>query len=229
MLKRILAILFVYLPAGFVAFSVFMVLIFRWVPVTTTPLMLVRWAQSFKEGSAISPKQEWVPIEHISKKVIKAFIAAEDQRFFLHDGFDFKEIAKMKQELSSKDGSIRGCSTISQQTAKNCFTFCTHTWLRKALESYYTILIEKLWGKRRIMEVYLNVAEMGPGIYGIEAAAREYYHIKASDLAMADATSLACCLPNPLHRNPQWVNCHMAARRSKIARYSQSIEIADLR
>ena len=111
---------------------------------------------------------------------------------------------------------MRGCSTISQQTAKNCFTWCSHTWIRKCVEAYYTVLIEKIWGKERILEVYLNIAEMGPGIYGAEAAARRYFHIHASDLTKADASSLACCLPNPLHRDPNWVNRFMPKRREQV-------------
>ena len=117
-----------------------------------------------------------------------------------------------------RGSEIRGCSTISQQTAKNCFTLCGKTWFRKGLETYYTVLIEKIWGKRRIMEVYLNVAEMGPGIFGIEAASQYYYHISASELTRADATALACCLPNPLYRNPEWINRYLAGKRVSLAR-----------
>ena len=123
----------------------------------------------------------------------------------VHGGFDFEELRKMRREHQSKGKKIRGCSTISQQVAKNCFTFGSRTWLRKGLEAYYTFLIEKLWGKRRIMEVYLNVAEMGRGIYGIEAASLEYYGCHASKLNMRQAVCIACILPNPLVRNPRSV------------------------
>ena len=163
-------------------------------------------------------KYKWTPIENISDEMIYSVIAAEDQKFFFHNGFDFEEISKMKEDHLFDGSPVRGCSTISQQTAKNCFTWCTNTWLRKGIEAYYTVLIEKIWGKQRILEVYLNVAEMGPGIYGAEAAARRYYHIHASDLTKADASSLACCLPNPLHRNPDWANKYMAKRREQIVR-----------
>lgn len=227
--RKIFTIIFIYAPAAFVISSVFVVLLLKWIPVTATPLMLLRQLQFIGEGFETSTKYEWVPLEKISKKFVKAAIAAEDQRFFEHDGFDFEEIAKMKQEHMFDGSSVRGCSTISQQTAKNCFTFCSHSWLRKGVEAYFTVLIEKLWGKRRILEVYLNVAEMGPGIYGVEAAAKKYFHINACNLTMADASSLVCCLPNPLHRDPQWVNLNMPSRRSSIARYSKRIDLAALR
>lgn len=216
MLKRILTISLAYIPAGFVVASVLLVTLLKWVPVTSTPLIMLRGLQNIGD-KAVTVKYKWTPIEDISDDMIKAVIASEDQKFLWHNGFDFDEIRRMKQEHMFDGSPVRGCSTISQQTAKNCFTFCTHTRFRKAVEAYYTVLIEKIWGKKRIMEVYLNVAELSPGIYGAEAAARHYYHIHASDLTMADATSLACCLPNPLHRSPDWANRYMSKHRSEIA------------
>lgn len=217
MKKRISAILLAYIPAGAVLASILPVILFKWVPVYYTPLMLKRSIQSVG-NPAVKVKYKWTPIEDISDEMIYSVIAAEDQKFFLHKGFDFEELTKMKTEHLFNGRPIRGCSTISQQTAKNCFTWCTNTWLRKGIEAYYTMLIEKIWGKRRILEVYLNVAEMGPGIYGAEAAARRYFHIHASDLTKADASSLACCLPNPLHRSPDWANKYLAKRREQIVR-----------
>lgn len=219
MFKRILTILLVYVPAGFVVTSVLLVTLLKWVPVTITPLMVRRSIESIGKPHHTF-QRKWVPLESISDNMIRAVIAAEDQKFLCHDGFDFEELGRMKQEHISDGFPLRGCSTISQQTAKNCFTFCTSSWLRKGVEAYYTVLIEWIWGKDRIMEVYLNVAEFGRQIYGIEAAAQHYYSIRAEDLTLADATSLACCLPNPLHRDPDWVNCHLASRRSEIAAYS---------
>lgn len=227
MRKRILTILLAYIPAGIVVASVLLVTLLKWVPVTCTPLMLVRGIQNIG-NETVNVKYRWTPLEDISNEMIKAVIASEDQRFLVHDGFDFEEIARMREEHMFDGSPIRGCSTISQQTAKNCFTFCSHTWLRKGIEAYFTVLIEKIWGKRRIMEVYLNVAEMGPGIYGAEAAARHYYHIHAFGLTRADATSLACCLPNPLHRSPDWVNRYMDARRSMIAEFSEYVDVSPL-
>lgn len=217
MKKRIVTILLAYIPAGAALASILLVILFKWVPVYYTPLMLKRSIQSVG-NPAVKVKYKWAPIEDISDEMIYSVIAAEDQKFFLHKGFDFEELTKMKTEHLFNGRPIRGCSTISQQTAKNCFTWCTNTWLRKGIEAYYTVLIEKIWGKQRILEVYLNVAEMGPGIYGAEAAARRYYHIHASDLTKADASSLACCLPNPLHRDPDWANKYMSKRREQIVR-----------
>ena len=216
MKKKLVSIILVYIPAGAVLCSILLVLLLKWIPVTNTPLMMKRSFHSIG-GKGVTVKYKWTPIEDISDEMIYAVIAAEDQRFFQHNGFDFQEIGRMKQEHLFDGSPVRGCSTISQQTAKNCFTWCTKTWLRKGIEAYFTVLIEKIWGKERILEVYLNVAEMGPGIYGAEAAARRFYHIHASDLTMADASSLVCCLPNPLHRDPNWANRYMAARRAQIA------------
>lgn len=204
--------MFVWVSAGAVAASVLLVVLLRWIPITTTPLMLRR-----SLTSGYGRECQWTPLEDISKSMVYAVIYAEDQRFYVHHGFDFKELANMKRACELEGKSLRGCSTISQQTAKNCFTFCSNTWVRKAVEAYFTVLIELIWGKERILEVYLNVAELGPGIYGVEAAARRYYHIHASALTIPDASSLVCCLPLPLARNPEWVNIHMAARRASVA------------
>lgn len=216
MWKKFLTVFLVYIPGVFVAGSIILVTLLKWVPITVTPLMIIRKLQNV-ENTKGTVGHKWTPIEDISEDLIKAVIVAEDQKFLWHNGFDFEEFTRMKQSHKSDNTLLRGCSTISQQTAKNCFTFCTHTWLRKAIEAYYTVLIEKIWGKKRIMEVYLNVAEMGPGIYGIEAAARYYYHRHAADLTLADASSLACCLPNPLQRNPDWANRYLSKKRSDIA------------
>ena len=210
--KKTLSILLAYIPAGFVVASVLLVILFRFAPIGFTPLMVKRALFSNQRVD-----YQWVRLEDVSPETVAAVIAAEDSRFIRHNGFDFEELSKMHQQHLFDGSPIRGCSTISQQTAKNCFTWCTNTWLRKAIEAYFTVLIEFLWGKDRILEVYLNVAEMGPGIYGAEAAAQHYFHVAASELTLADASSLACCLPNPLHRTPDWANRNMATRRAQIA------------
>ena len=221
-IKKTLLIVFAFVPTGFLIASILLVFITRSGRIVYTPLM---WERSIVHaGDSLFHHQcYWVPLEQISEEMVRAVIAAEDGRFFSHQGFDYEEMAKMKTEHLFDGSPIRGCSTISQQTAKNCFTFCSRTWVRKGIEAYYTVLIEKIWGKRRILEVYLNVAEMGPGIYGAEAAARNYYHIHASDLTLSDASSLACCLPNPRHRNPEWANRQMASRRAQIARLARQV------
>lgn len=223
-MRKLLTILLAYIPAGFVIGSLLLVIILKWAPVTTTPLMIMRGIHNIG-NSAIKVKYQWVSLDDISEDMIKAVIAAEDNKFLWHKGFDFEEIERMKDQHLFDGSPIRGCSTISQQTAKNCFTFCSKSWLRKGIEAYYTVLIEKIWGKRRIMEVYLNIAEMGPSVFGVEAASRKYYHIHSSDLTMADASSLACCLPNPLHRDPTWVNCYLGTRRELIAHYSETLNL----
>ena len=203
-MKKIARIIFLYVPLGFVALSLLWVALYRVVPVTWTPLMLKRSIENV-DSKGFENRRVWVDIDDVAPVVVRAVIAAEDGRFMVHGGFDFEELRKMRREHQSKGKKIRGCSTISQQVAKNCFTFGSRTWLRKGLEAYYTFLIEKLWGKRRIMEVYLNVAEMGRGIYGIEAASLEYYGCHASKLNMRQAVCIACILPNPLVRNPRSV------------------------
>ena len=203
-MKKIARIIFLYVPLGFVALSLLWVALYRVVPVTWTPLMLKRSIENV-DSNGFENRRVWVDIDDVAPVVVRAVIASEDGRFMVHGGFDFEELRKMRREHQSKGKKIRGCSTISQQVAKNCFTFGSRTWLRKGLEAYYTFLIEKLWGKRRIMEVYLNVAEMGRGIYGIEAASLEYYGCHASKLNMRQAVCIACILPNPLVRNPRSV------------------------
>ncbi|MGM9735601.1 MAG: monofunctional biosynthetic peptidoglycan transglycosylase [Candidatus Cryptobacteroides sp.] len=157
------------------------------------------------EQEGFRNSRTWVDLDDIAPVMVRAVIASEDGRFMLHDGFDFEELRKMQEEHESKGKKIRGCSTISQQVAKNCFTFGSRTWVRKGFEAYYTFLIELLWGKERIMEVYLNVAEMGKGIYGVEAASKAYYDCHASELTIRQAVCIACVLPNPLVRNPRTV------------------------
>ena len=124
----------------------------------------------------------------------------------------------MKGEYDKQGKPIRGCSTISQQVAKNCFTFCSHTWIRKSIEAYYTVLIETFWGKERILEVYMNVAETGRGLFGVESACQRFFGCSASDVAIDDAAALACVLPKPFTRTPSSVlNTHTTKHR-KICR-----------
>jgi monofunctional biosynthetic peptidoglycan transglycosylase len=150
--------------------------------------------------------------------MVRAVIASEDARFMEHWGFDVKELAKMKAEYEKNGKKIRGCSTISQQVAKNCFTFCSRTWARKAIEAYYTVLIETFWGKERILEVYLNVAETGRGIFGVESACQRFFGCPASEVGLDDAAALACVLPKPLTRTPHIVLTMHTSKHRKIVR-----------
>ena len=200
-IKRFIILTFV----AFCTMSTSWVLLYKWAPVKWTPLMLKRTVQNIGEKDYKNTRT-WVDLEDISPVMVRAVMASEDGRFMEHWGFDLKELIKMKKEHKSKGKKIRGCSTISQQVAKNCFTFCGHSWWRKGFEAYYTVLIELFWSKERIMEVYLNIAETGKGVFGVEAAAQKYFGRSAAKLNTHQAVSIACVLPNPLKRNPKTVS-----------------------
>lgn len=199
----------------FVGFSIALVTVLRWVPIRYTPVMLKRAVQ-FKNDPNYRSELEWVSLEEVSPDLIKAVIAAEDQRFMTHHGFDFKELYLVWREHCEFGKPLRGCSTISQQTAKNVFTFGSPTLVRKVVEAYWTVLIEFIWGKRRILEVYLNVAEMGRGIFGAEAAAKHYFGIPARRMDRKQAASIAVCLPRPLVSNPDRMDKESKARLKRI-------------
>lgn len=217
MLRKMLDILLVYIPLAFVVLSFSLVILYRWVPVKWTPLMFKRTIENVG-NRGYRNRQVWTDIEDISPKMIQAVLASEDGRFLEHHGFDFKELKKMKRDHDYYGQKLRGCSTISQQVAKNCFTWCSRTWLRKAFEAYYTVLIELFWSKERIMEVYLNIAETGRGLFGVEAASWEYFGIPSSELTLSDATGLACCLPKPLARTPDIISRIMPKYKETMVR-----------
>ncbi len=158
--------------------------------------------QAFDDGRKVKLEKTWVAFEDISPNMIKAAMAAEDNRFRTHRGFDFEEIRRAKEDAERSGKRPRGASTITQQTAKNVFLWHGRNYLRKGLEVWQTVLIETFWSKRRIMEVYLNVAEFGDGIYGVEAASQYYFGKSAKRLTKRQAALLASSLPNPLKRNP---------------------------
>ena len=204
-MKRLRDIFLIYIPAGFLLLSLSWVLTYKWLPVKWTPMMLVRTIEN-RDVEGYENNQNWVSLENVSCLLVESILMAEDQRFFYHSGFDWVELAKMKGEYDKEGKPIRGCSTISQQVAKNCFTFCGRSWWRKGFETYYTFLIELFWSKERIMEVYLNIAETGKGVFGVEAAAQKYFGRSAAKLNTHQAVSIACVLPNPLKRNPKTVS-----------------------
>lgn len=189
-----------------VAISLIEVVVLKWAPVKITPLMVKRLIEH-KDDSSFKSRQQWTSLDKISPNLKKAVVTAEDNHFAEHNGFDFESIKKSIQQHIEMDKKLRGASTISQQTAKNVFLLGTgertkfQKWLRKAVEAYYTVLIELIWGKERILEVYLNVAEMGDGIYGAEAAAMAHFGIHASQLTVKQSCLIAACLPNPIRRN----------------------------
>lgn len=180
----------------FLGISVGLVIIFKFVPVPVTPLMVIRCVEQISAGEKVVWKHDWVSIDEMSINIQKAVIASEDGKFTSHNGFDVKAIEKAYQN-NQKGKKIKGGSTISQQTAKNVFLWQGRSYLRKGLEAYFTVLIEVVWGKERIMEVYLNSIEMGNGIYGIEAASQHWFNKSASNLTKAEAAAIAAILPNP--------------------------------
>ena len=173
------------------AISIMMTAIYEHVPVPVTWLMLLRVVQ----GDGLT--KDWEPVENISPELIRAVIAAEDTRFCEHRGFDWVELRKAIDEWRRGEG-LRGASTISNQVARNVFLWPSRDLFRKGLEAYYTVLIEFMWRKERIIEVYLNVAEWGPGIFGAEAAAQHYFGKPASELTRREASLMAAILPNPI-------------------------------
>ena len=208
----------------FVLLSMALVTLLRWVPVRHTPVMLKR-AFQFRDREDFRTDREWVSLEYVSPELIKAVIAYEDTRFFSHHGFDFKALKAMWKAHRADGARLRGCSTISQQTAKNVFTFGTHSPLRKIPEAWWTVLIELIWGKRRILEVYLNVAEWGVGLYGAERASIEYFGIPAANLHAEQAAAMAVCLPKPLLARPDNLPPEMKRHSSRILQRMPSVRI----
>jgi monofunctional biosynthetic peptidoglycan transglycosylase len=197
--------------------SLFFVVLYKFVPVPYTPLMLIRYFENKSAGKNIETKHHWVPIEDISKNLQKAVIASEDGRFFEHNGLDFS--AMQKAAIGNFKGKkLKGGSTITQQTAKNVFLWQGRSYFRKALEAYYTVLIELVWGKQRILEVYLNSIEMGDGIYGAEAATQHWYKRDCKSLTRMQAAGIAAILPNPRRFSPNG-SAYISRKQSKIARY----------
>ena len=177
--------------------SIALVLCLRWVPPPTSAIMVEQYLQKVFQGTKHPYfHYQWVRWESISPQMALAVVAAEDQEFPNHKGFDFHSISKAIDK-SRKGGRLRGASTISQQVAKNLFLWSGRSYIRKGLEAYFTILLESLWPKRRLLEVYLNIAEFGDGVYGVQAAATILLHKQASQLTRSDAALLAAVLPNP--------------------------------
>ena len=177
--------------------TLLIVLLFRFVPVPFTPLMLKRHIEAHQQGRHLQIQHHWTPLEDISPDLIAAVIDHEDAKFYDHRGFDWDAISYAYEQNQRYGRIVCGGSTISQQTAKNIFTFHSRTYLRKAVEAYFTILIEFLWGKERILEVYLNMIEMGDGVFGAEAAADYYFSTSAAGLNRYDANYIAWRLPDP--------------------------------
>lgn len=213
--KRVLLVIFLS--------SVFVTVMYRFIPVYFTPLMAIRFVDGMSDEKTNRFERTWTPIENISPNMVNAVVASEDNRFLEHYGFDFKAIS-MARKMNKKGKKIYGASTISQQTAKNVFLWPSRTWFRKGLECYFTVLIELFWSKERIMEVYLNVAETGNGLYGAEAAARRYYKKSASELTKKEAAMIAACLPAPRRYNPSNPSSYLRSRQGKILRLMKNMK-----
>ena len=203
---------------AFVIYSLGLTLIYRWVPVYFTPLMGIRLVeQALDKDKELQLVKDWAPIDEISTHMVQAVVAAEDQKFLDHFGFDVEAIQKAL--AGNQTGrNLKGGSTISNQTAKNVFLWPGRNYFRKGLEAYFTLLIELLWSKERIMEVYLNVIETGEGMYGVEAAAQAFYNKQSSQLNRNEAAMIAAVLPNPRPWSPAKPTPYNYQRQSWILR-----------
>jgi monofunctional glycosyltransferase len=216
-----------------VALSVIIVVSLRWIDPPTSAVMLEARLNAASEGDrSYRTDYEWVSLEHISPHAAIAVIASEDQQFPFHAGFDLNSIRESVR-ASEKGKKLRGASTISQQVAKNLFLWNGRSFVRKAIEAWMTVLIEFTWPKERILEVYLNIAEFGKGIYGVEAAARHFYHKPAARLTSDEAAVLAAVLPNPIRMHADRPSVYVLSRRDWIlgqmralggASYLQAVE-----
>ncbi len=198
----------------FFGLTILWVVLYKYVPVSYTPLMAIR---SIKGNDNYQTQHEWIPLEQISEELQLAVVCAEDQQFLNHNGFDYRAIEKAY--ISNKKGKkLKGGSTISQQTAKNAFLWPGRSWFRKGLEAYFTFLIENIWGKERILEVYLNSIEMGEGVFGAEAAAAHWFNTSAKNLSRHEAASIAAILPNPRKYKASPRTSYLEGRKQWIIR-----------
>ena len=214
-MKIVLAIVKLAL-AVFFSSTILAVVAYRFIPVYVTPLMVIRSLQQAASGESIIWHHHWVSLDNISPHLPVAVMASEDQRFLLHHGFDFDAIQKAAKRNRRGGKRKLGASTISQQTAKNVFLWPGRSWTRKGFEVYFTALIELMWSKQRIMEVYLNSIEMGNGIYGADAVAEYHFSKTAKDLSRAECALVAATLPNPRKMDSAHPTPYLRKRRSAI-------------
>ena len=214
-----------WIVVAFFASTILSVVALRFLPVVVTPLMLIRCYQQVKAGEELKLSHDWEPLTNISKDLPIAVMASEDAKFLDHHGFDYQAIehaAKRNREHPEK--RKLGASTISQQTAKNVFLWPGRSWVRKGFEVYFTALIELMWPKERIMEVYLNSIEMGNGIYGAQAVAEEHFNTDAKDLTKAQCALIAATLPNPRKFSSKNPSAYMLKRQKRILREMKYVE-----
>ena len=226
-LGRLWRLLLIKLPLALIALSLVSVIALKWCPVIVTPTMIQRSVQ-FRKDKNFHTHYKWVRYKNISPEMARAVMASEDNLFDKHNGFDWKAIRQAQEEYESgRRQRLRGASTISQQTAKNVFLLQSRSWFRKGLEAYFTVLIETFWSKERIMEVYLNVIEMGKGIYGSEAAAEQLFGTTAAKLTRHQCCLIAACLPNPLKRNAAKPTNYLIMRANQISALEPKLSYPD--
>jgi len=211
-LSRKLLKVAVRLVLAFLIITNLVVILYSFVPVPISPLMVIRSVQQKQAGKELRLKKDWVSFDALPNNLQLAVVCTEDQNFLKHNGFDFEQIKKAVEENKQRK-KARGASTISQQTAKNVFLWPKSSWVRKGLEVYFTMLIELWWSKERIMTVYLNVIEFGDGIYGAEAAAQHFFGKPAIKLNNSQAALLASVLPNPLKYNAERPGVYLRKRQ----------------
>ncbi len=214
------------LALAFVLVSVGFVVLYHYVNPPLTPLMVIRVVEGFVTGEPVGIDRRWVPLREVSPAVLRAVIAAEDGRFFQHWGVDLKELRQARAyNLRQRGGRLRGASTITMQCARSVFLWPGRTYLRKAIEVYFALLMEQLWGKRRILEVYVNLVEWGPGIYGVEAAAQRWFGVPAAALDGQRAALLAATLPAPRRFDPAAPSPYLRRRAATIAARARGVEL----
>lgn len=215
-----------WMVVAFFGTTILSVVLLRFLPVYFTPLMFIRLVQQGGRGEELRLHHRWVSLDEISPYLPQAVMASEDQRFLVHHGFDFKAIENAAKH-NMRSGSKRklGASTISQQTAKNVFLWPGRTWVRKGLEAYFTALIELMWSKQRIMEVYLNSIEMGDGIYGADAVAERHFGCRASELTKGQCALIAATLPNPLKYDSGAPSPYVKRRKQRILREMRNVKM----
>lgn len=219
-----------WLSLAFIAFALIFpiieVTLVRFIDPPFTPLMLLRPLEARLDGRTAAPRQyRWRPLGRVSRDFLRCVIASEDQRFFQHDGFDWREIELARRQAAKTGRQPRGASTITMQCARSTFLWQGRSWLRKGLEAYYTFWMEMLLPKRRILELYVNVIEMGDGIYGIEAAARAHFGVEADALTLEQCAALAAILPNPLERDPRTPSPAVRNRIAKILHEERNLAL----
>jgi monofunctional biosynthetic peptidoglycan transglycosylase len=198
--------------------TILAVIIYRYMPVYVTPLMVIRSIEHISDGKSVIWHHHWIPLEEMSRHLPVAAMAGEDLKYLSHHGFNFESIKGAIKKNAAKGKIQRGGSTISQQTAKNVFLWPSRTWVRKGFEAYFTVLIELFWSKQRIMEVYLNSIEMGDGIYGVDAVAEYHFGKKAIDLTRSECALIVATLPNPRLYNSMIPSAYTRRQQMKIER-----------